>query len=437
MSTIAYLGAAVAVPQYETVTFGGTWAASDSLYFEIGSKRLTLTVGATYDIPTIIDNAIVMLTGSGTFGSGYSSNALGSTVGEFLQLSAVEDEGATKIYLTGQTDGRPFTLTVGKTSTSGTISTSTTTSGTGPHTFSDADNWDGGVPTDGDNIVFDHRAANSLKYGISQASVTPASITVTSGFPSNLEIGLPDVNKTNPNYPFNEVLPTALALGDASDAQATVIKIDTSARRVRLDSGDSQATLNVLSTGTRVDPNVPALTWNGTHASNVVNVSKGDVGIATDAGDSATVATLRVGYITSQESDSKVTCGSGTTLTTISQTGGELSINSNVTTVTVNGGKFSTNAGTVTTLTIDSGTAYYRSSGTLTNLIVGDGGTFDCRQDMQSRTVTNTSVFKGARIYDPNGTVTWTNGIDFQRCEPRDMTAFEMPPHRTWTPSTI
>lgn len=436
MATIAHLGTAVPIREQKTLTLGGTWVAADTITLTINGKDLVLTVGTTVTTTAILDNVLIMITGSGTYGAGYSSNALGSVVGEFKKLSLVKTS-TTVATFTGMTDGQDFDLSVDKSSTSGTVAVTTTVTGTGPHHFGNADNWDGGVPADADDIVFDHRSAADLKYDLAQSAITPASVTITEGFAH--EIGLPDINADDTTYKYNEYRDTHLVLGNAADATNMVVSINApQSRRIRISNGTGQVTGTVTDTSTRRwEPHVPVMTWIGTHADNVWNVTKGDVGLGFAEDDTATVDVLRQGWIENQNGDAKVVCGPGVTLGTIDKSGGSLTVASNVTTLTQNGGETTVLAGAVTTAEIDAGSLKYRSAGTVTNLVVGAKGILDCRQDMRARTVTNAEFHRGSSLRDPHGTVTWTNGIDFVRCTPADLAAFEVPPNKTWTPTSI
>src|SRR3990167_9585129 len=101
---------------------------------------------------------------------------------------------------------------------------------------------------------------------------------------------------------------------------------------IRLDTNDKQTLLEVLTTSGSLDGNLPALDWYGTHASNVVRVQAGSVGIASVTyGDLATVATLIMGYTSSIDSDAQVTIGADVTLGTVTKTGGVLITSSGAT----------------------------------------------------------------------------------------------------------
>ena len=177
----------------------------------------------------------------------------------------------------------------------------------------------------------------------------------------------------------------------------------------------------ILNSGTSERTGVPTILWKGTHASNTLSVSKGSVGVAWYAGETATVATLSVGYRTNQAGDATVVMGAGCTLTTINQSGGSLETSSAVTTMNQRGGTWSHMAGAVTTANLDGGSCRYRATATLTTVVVGVAE-LDFRQDPRARTVTNCDLNKGATLRDPGSTVTFTNGIDLNRCTTNDVT---------------
>lgn len=444
MATRVWLGAAVPVPCVQVITIGGSYSADETITITVNGKSLVLTVGTGQtDLDEILDDLVAMINGDPANGT-ETRSALGSEVGEFYYITATED-GATELTLTGAADGRPFTAVATEDSGSGTFvaAVPTASTGTGPSMFSNTANWSADtVPVDGDDIVFDHRAAADLLYGLDQHAVTPASITISPGF-ANRRIGLPDVNRDNSMLPYDEVLDTHLMLGESGDSTNIAVHIDApSCSRIRLNTGTSQATILVSGTGARELQNVPPFEFLGTHASNEMTVDKGDVGIAMGDGQSATVATLRMNWDNDRNNDAIVHCGDGATLTTITKSGGQLETNSNVTTLTQSAGVTVFKAGrgtaaTMTTGTIYGGTVYYESSGTWTTATVVGPGCVDFRNDNRGRTVTNI-VFHGAiSWYDPEGTVTATNGYDFTQIAPHQAKAWEVPRNKTWTPTTI
>jgi hypothetical protein len=85
---------------------------------------------------------------------------------------------------------------------------------------------------------------------------------------------------------------------------------------------------------------------------------------------------------------------------------------------------------------VDGGACRYRATATLTTAVVGGAGELDFRQDPRSRTVTNCDIFEGAILRDPAGTVTFTNGIDLNRCDLQTVT-LQISQHKRLTLGTI
>ena len=75
-------------------------------------------------------------------------------------------------------------------------------------------------------------------------------------------------------------------------------------------------------------------------------------------------------------------------------------------------GTFTALNGAHTTINVDGGTCYYRSTGTITTLRVGGGAEASFARDMRSRTITNCELHANGAIRDPFKTVTWSNGVD-------------------------
>lgn len=442
MADVRWTGNAAAVAQVTTITITGTWATSDVATVTINGKDVSVTIGTdttTSNVATAIKEAINGDTQTGT-GDHTFSPTDGQEYPEFRELTATVASNV--VTLTGDTAGKPFTVSTSETtaSSTGEVGTpSTTTAATGPNHFDNADNWStGSVPVDADDIWFDSGSV-SCKYALNQSAVTPTSINVTMGFTG--DIGLPETNTDTSGYSYREYRDKYLVLGASADATNIAVNIGggpgQGSGRIKIDNNTSQATVNVRNTGQGSETGVPAFLWKGTDSGNVYNVTKGDCGIAFFADDSATVSTLRVGYQSNQLGDSVVECGENTTLTTVEQSGGELTTRSNLTTATVTGGILTHNTGTLTTLTLNSATCYYLSDGTATTVNVANGGVLDFRRDMRSRTVTNCNVYRGAAYYDPSGTVTHTNNIDFVQCRTSDLVAFEHVPNITIGFSTI
>ena len=254
----------------------------------------------------------------------------------------------------------------------------------------------------GDDVYL-RGTAVSIFYGIDQHTLTLSSLTIDSSYTGQL--GLPRYNTTGgyleyrPRFLQIGIPTMTIGQGQGSGSGMT-----------QIDCGAVQAVWNVYSTGQSSQQGVPALLLKGTHASNVLNIQQGSVGLAFDLGDVSTVATVSIGYQQSAQTDVTLTLGSGCTLTTINQNGGNVTLSSNFTTLTAFNGT-TTILGTATagTLDIQGGTVYYQSSGTITAADVGEGGTLDCSRDPRARTITNMTLGAGSTFLDPNKTCTFTN----------------------------
>jgi trimeric autotransporter adhesin len=184
--------------------------------------------------------------------------------------------------------------------------------------------------------------------------------------------------------------------------------------RLKLNTGTAASTINVYGTGQPADLGNPSFIWHGTNSGNVVNLTRANMGVAFFPGDTATVATLRTGYVANQNGDVQLVCGSGCTLTTIVMDGGTAAINSGATTITNYAGVLTVWAGAITTLNVY-GTVYFNTTGTLGTLNLY--GTFDTSQDQQAKTITNTvAAYQGSVLNDPykviGSLVVKCNGFD-------------------------
>jgi len=428
MSTCVWKGGAPAVAKVITCTIGGTIETDDIFKATIGGKTLSVTAGSAT---------------AGTVATTFAAawNALSATTyPEFSEITAAATSGGA-LTLTSDTGGVDFSVTLSTTEANGsaaddqTFTQSTTIANAGPNDWSTASNWSGGaVPVNSDDVVLEN-SDTPVYYGLDQSAVTLASLTVKQSFVDSGAVGLP---RTNANG-YVEYRDTYLRIG------ATKIDIGggsgLGSGRIKIDTGSVQTTLNVSNSGSSLEDGIPAILWKGTHASNAVSVTKGDVGVAVFAGETATVATLKLGYVSSLETDANVVCGSGVTLGTVTKNGGHLECDTTtaaITALTQTDGDTivfgSTNA--VTSLVAYGGQVYYNTSGTLTAAVVGGSATLDFRQDMRAKTVTACQRYAGSIIYDPAAVVTWTNGIDYLGCGLENTTS-ELGTHRTWTPSAI
>jgi len=345
-----------------------------------------------------------------------------STLPEFQELAAVDQ--TTKILVQAGTAGVPFMLTASATNGGAadtqTLTANTTQAATGPWHFDNAANWSGGtVPVGSDDVYFDTGDVPCL-YGLSQSAITLTSLNILSGYKG--KIGLKEENDSG----YFEYRDTYLAIS------ATTVNIGgglgNGSQRIKLDTGSNQTALNVQNSGQGEINGVPALLWKGTHASNEVNVNKGQVGGAFFASESATIVTLRIGFKHNVLGDSVVKLGAGCTLTTINKTGGDLEVNSGFTTLTQNDGTTVINAGAATTLNVRGGQCVPNGTGTITTANVSGDGHLDFSQDMRAKTVTNPINRYGndSSISDPFQVVS-SMVIDLE--ESKDLTRLDIGTH--------
>lgn len=443
MATRRWTGNAVAIKQVTTLTIGGTWLDTETLTLTINDKELVVTLGddaTTGEVATLLAAAFNASTAPTLVptGSAVSPADGGQTIPELSEIIATASGSV--VTLTSRTAGKGFSVTAGETSTSGTITPATPIAATGPNWFTDPDNWTGNaVPVDGDDIVFDSGSIDCTD-GLEQSAVTPTSFTATAGYTGR--IGRPETNVDNPSKPYREYRGIYLQLGnDGSSEDLNLAAVigggeGQGSSRIRLDFGAGQVTLKVLGTGQPAEQGVPALLVKGTHIDNDVTIQRGSVGFAFFAGETTTISTLRVGYTQNVEGDSNVICGAGCTVTNLDVSGGIVQTNSGATTLDQTDGDVTLFAGNFTTLNVDGGATRYRGTGTITNLNVGDGGEADFGRDMKSRTVTNCQINAGGTIRDPNKTVTFTNGIDLNRCAIEECT-LDIGTHLTMSLSAI
>jgi hypothetical protein len=384
MSTKTWLGNAAPVAQVTTLTPAAP-SVNDTFTLTCNSKAVSYqtSAGTVADVCNGLANAI--------------ANAPFAEFREFQPTNA----GST-IVLSGLTAGLPFlvSFTV-TTSGSATASQATGTAATGPNDWANGANWStGSAPANGDDVYISTGSVPIL-YGLAQSSVTLDSINVSQAFTGT--IGLP----TYSNKGYREYRTAELQIG------ATTVNVGqggtgSGSGRMKLNTGTATGTINVYGTGQPADLGNPSFIWHGTNSGNVVNLTRANMGVAFFPGDTAEIATLRIGFVANQNSDVILTCGVGCTLGTLDMNGGTVSINNGATTATVSAGTL-TVLGTagVTTLTVDGGDVVYNSTGTLGTPIVSEAGTLDFSQDPRPKTVTNPIQLYGnnASLLDPNQVV--------------------------------
>ena len=404
MPTKIYEGGARARAQVETYTVGS--ATNGQIFgITINNKTISYTAGGAETTTTIAAALKALL-------------AATDAPPEFQEITWTQ--AAAVITMTAKTAGKPVVTAVSA-STTGTLTKATTTANVGPEVWSEATNWDGGaIPANGDDVWI----KAPVRYDLDNATMMALALA-SLNIPLDIEdaVGLPEINEDNSSLPYGEyrstflrftVPPTTVNVGDGVDGNGSGL--------LRLDLGQTAnaatTTINVFNTADSVVDGVEALllkvTKTGTGA-NTLNVTRGSVGVAVLPGETSTFAdgSVRVGYISSQESDAEVRFGSGVAMpATLLKTGGKMTVASNMTTLNHRGGELTVNgAATLTTGNYDKGTINWNSSGTQTTVNGGSDVILNFNGDPRTKIITTLAPKQGFKLIDDQGIVTVTNGI--------------------------
>lgn len=414
MTTKYWVGGAVAIEEQWTITVSGTWAENDTASVTVNNKTLTLTLTDATRTSTdnVASDIAAMINGDSANGD-ETRSALGSDVGEFATWEA--EASSSDVVITGDDDGRPMgTLTVSEsTAGDGALAISETTSGEGPYTWDVAANWSGNVvPGSGDDVIFDYRASNGVKYNLDQDTVTVDNVYVRNTY--KYGIGLPAVNTETSNLPYGEHLTQYLTLAGVGSGSGIVHVDNPMGSSIKIDATESDATFVIYGTGRSVDDSVPACDLKinsgvtGTGTGNAeLHVLGGDVGLCTADGSSGDVDKITIG----RGSGANVTVGENVTAPTVDLSGGSLRSKSDHATINQSGGTLHQIDGAISTLNLNAGTAKIYSDETIAEINMTDG-LLDFSVDSRDKTVTNIAMYAKGTIRDPGGVVTWTNGLD-------------------------
>ncbi len=394
--------------QVDLITLTGTADAGDTVSATINSRSETYTL-ITGDTLT-------------TAAAGLAAACAASQNPEFQEITWTSS-GAV-VTATANTPGRSFELTASASGLTATRSASVANSS--PGDVSLAANWSGGsLPATGDDLFFESStiAANS---GLGAVTFDAATITVRESFAG--PIALPVYNDRGyyeyRGTTFRSTVNCTLVVEESPTAQAGHYKFSFTSDVV------TATVSNVSGIGSPLGSESVWLT--GTAANSVLNVYGGSVLVAPLAEDTATLTTVRV-------IDGTLRCTAGVTLSgaTITQDGGVVDVTTAVSTWSINGAQaegYCRGEATIGTLSVDAGTVFHLSTGTITTLKVGSGATVDFSGVLGGVTVTNCEVAAEATILDPGRRVTFTNGIKLNRCSLAEVT-LDLGTHLTLTPS--
>lgn len=266
-----------------------------------------------------------------------------------------------------------------------------------------AGNWSpSGVPSNGDNVIFDGRAVNSAAASLGALSaVTLTSIRVSSDFV--LEIGAVSSGALT----RLQVGATTVVIGEpAGDGS-----IGPGSSLIAFDFGAVTNTTRVLNAPQIGTSGFAPVMLKGTATANKLVATSGWIAYGTNALNEA--YTLQSCDIIGEAAN--VELGGGGTLTTINQTAGRVLFRNNLTTLDQQGGIAVTEGtGTITTANIG-GAMTSNSSGTITTANVINNGVLDLSGSTVSRTITNVIVRGTGRVIMPltdYNVITMTNGVD-------------------------
>ena len=354
--------------------------------------------------------AEILLDTVSTLGVGNVNVTGGPWPGTALVVEFINDLAVTDVELLDVDTSALVMLvsetTAGVTAPTGSVATTvtpitktTTTPNSGPNCWDVAANWHlNAVPETGDTVYIGDTDV-SILYGLAQSAVTLAEMIVDNTFTGF--IGLRRINKDGDTYyeyreTYLEIGATSLRIGD---------KDGDGSERIKINLGTVQSTVIITNSGTGEDANVPAILLLGTHASNVVTINRGSLGVAYYPTESATVATFQQAFFDDQQGDTDVFIGSGVTLGAVQKSGGDLELHSSTTTLSQTGGVTNIFGGAHPDIDIIDGDLNYNSIGTAV-ISIGGSGTLNFNQDRRAKTITTiTKQSEDCEIYDNSDSV--------------------------------
>jgi len=288
----------------------------------------------------------------------------------------VATQNAGQVILTAKVSGVPLTFSTGGTGTWNGVSVSTES--VGNTDYGTARNWSSdSVPTNSNDVIFGAGSVG-VQYGLDQSAVTLGSLSVSVGCSS--QFGR-----------FESGSPHYLSVPSGS------LEYRGSAQLAMFDVGASNIKPYVESYGSPSGNRQHSVYIKGSDLLGL-DVNRGKVALAGLPGDTASVETVNIGYVSNQKNDSDVLIGSGVTLTTLNQGGGNCVLSCGAATVNVASGATLTTDGTgaITELNVW-GSAFLNSTGTVTTINVR-GGTLDLTKVRTARTVTTVNLYNGSRL---------------------------------------
>ena len=268
--------------------------------------------------------------------------------------------------------------------------------------YGTAANWSGAtVPEAGDSVVF-RNSSQDCDDTLDQSAIALTSFTVEQSYTGK-------IGTVTGNAPVYLQIATALLdIGRHDGANAPA-----GSTQLLLDLGSGTACIGTIlnSATTAAAANLMPIQIIAANAGTKIYVKKGRVGFANaTSGETSTIDTIDVGYVSSPASDATVSTGSGLTLETWNQTGGRATLRSATTVgLVIRDGQLRTEgSGAHPAISVYGGELVSNSTGTIT-LLNCYGGTTDFSRSNQARTVTTTDVWGGTTLKLNPAVVTLTN----------------------------
>lgn len=398
MATLRWTGAATAVAQVDTFTPANVEVSDIFTLTATGLDGTSHAVNYTATATTVAD-----VTAGLTAAWNTDTHALCTPV--------TAADGTTVLTLTADTAGVAFSVASSTTDGGGndtqTLTRAATTASAGPKHWDCTDNWDAGIlpgAASGHNVYIENFSGDIL-YGLDQSGIanTLTSLHIGQSFTGTIGVN----GAAGESGTYLQIKATTVDIGYHYGTGSP-----SGSGRLMIDLGATASTVTVHNTGSNSDTGKPSARIKAASASTVINLKKGKLGIAFEADETSTVATINESYVTQKTSDADLFVGSGVTLTTLNKTGGDCDLSCAATTVTNYAGDLTTaGSGAITTLNVYGGTATCNSSGTITALNIKDSGTADFTKIATARTVTTAKIDPSGKIkYDPS-IVTMTNHI--------------------------
>lgn len=378
------------------------WEGKADAVAQVGDFKITAYDVTTTYIVTIGDKTISTLGTGGTIATTITAllALLQASTHPYFSNITWSSPAADTIRGTANTAGVPFVATFTKTGGAGTVNAyAAVTVNSGPNDWTTANNWsDNVVPVNTDTVIFRDNAVDVL-WGLDQSAVHPLKVQVYQSYTGRIGLDYTKFATSSSSvadaYEYRTVYLTFAYCPTLEIGENVGPGSQDGSGRILIDTGTAVASnIEIFNTASASeDTGRPAVRLKGARIdSNVfIRSAPGGVGIAAEIpGETSQFAKVS---ISDSGGTSTVQIGSGVTLTTFEQTGGNNVLRAAATIATVRcmGGTLRTEGDFTATLVIaDGGTIYANHTKTagsaITRAFAKNGGTIDGTQSNQART---------------------------------------------------